>query len=562
MDAQDVSSQKIQIKDPKVQSLQDASSKINQNFKERSIADTAKQSDGKYGYIDIARTPINPDLFALVDADLAEQALLIPFFRLGMKLRVAVADPENQMAKQLLQDFANKKYEVQLNLASAEGIKLALKQFHQAQALETQKLETKVDETQLEEYQKELENLAKLTEKIQASSAKEGLNALEIGAIKTGASDIHFQPEKDGVRVRFRIDGILQELTKLDLTVYAQLAQQIKYEAKMKLNVHDVPQDGRIAFRINDRDIDVRVSALPTAYGETLVLRILDSGKQFGNFAKLGFTNEQLAQIDAISNLSQGMILITGPTGSGKTTTLYSLLSRYNTPEKKIITLEDPIEYRLERVVQSQIREDKGYSFSAGLESVLRQDPDVVMIGEIRDLDTAQTATQAALTGHVMLSTLHTNSALESIPRLTNMGLEPFVIAPALDTIMAQRLVRTFCPHCKTEEIVSASDKAYLEKELAAINELKGTNYVVPETLPKANGCKACNQTGYLGRLVIVEIIRLDDEFREVVLENSSSLLALKEAAVKRGILFMKQDGVLKVISGQTSLSEVRRVTN
>jgi len=562
MDAQDVREQKIQVRDPNIQSLQDASSKINQGFKERSIANQANSSDGKYGYIDIARTPINPDLFSLIDANVADQALLIPFFRLGTKLRIAVVDPENETARALIAAFQEKKYEVQINLASAEGVKQALKQFHNAQALETQKLETKVDEKQLEEYQKELENLAKLTEKIQASSAKEGLNALEIGAIKTGASDIHFQPEKDGVRVRFRIDGILQELTKLDSPVYAQLAQQIKYEAKMKLNVTDIPQDGRIAFRINDRDIDVRVSALPTAYGETLVLRILDSGKQFGNFEGLGFSKEQLAQIDEISNLSQGMILITGPTGSGKTTTLYSLLSRYNTPEKKIITLEDPVEYRLERIVQSQIREDKGYTFSAGLESVLRQDPDVVMIGEIRDLDTAQTATQAALTGHVMLSTLHTNSALESIPRLTNMGLEPFVIAPALDTIMAQRLVRTFCPHCKTDEAVSAMDKAYLEKEVAIINKLKGTNYVVPDTLPKANGCKTCNQTGYLGRLVIVEIIRLDDKFREVVLENSSSLLVLKKAAVKRGILFMKQDGILKVISGQTSLSEIRRVTN
>jgi type II secretory ATPase GspE/PulE/Tfp pilus assembly ATPase PilB-like protein len=561
MDPKDLTQEQPHVQDPNVKTLGDASSQINQDFKERSIEDKAKSSGGKYGYIDIARTPINPDLFYLVDANEAEQALTIPFFRLGKKLRVATSDPENTGAKTILNNFVTQGYEVQINLASAEGIQKALVQFHNAQMKPKTKIQTGFDESQLEEYQKELENLAHLADKIQASSAKEGLNILEIGAIKTGASDIHFQPEEEKVLIRFRIDGLLQEVTSISFDVYKQLAQQIKYDSGMKLNVTSVPQDGRTQFEVNGREIDVRVSALPTGFGETLVLRILDSGKQFGNFEELGFSADHLQTLDEISKLSQGMILVTGPTGSGKTTTLYTLLERYNTPERKIITLEDPIEYKLGRIVQSQINEAKGYTFAGGLESVLRQDPDVVMIGEIRDLDTANTATQAALTGHVMLSTLHTNSALESVPRLINMGLKPFTVAPALDTMIAQRLVRGFCPHCVKNEALSPEQVKHLQEELTKVATKTGQTYSIPVELPKACGCEICNNTGYLGRIVVAEIIRIDDEFRELIL-GEASLLDMRKEMNKRGILTMYEDGLLKVIAGKTSLEEILRVTS
>lgn len=559
MDPRELTQEQSQVQDPNVKTLGDASSQINLDFKERSIEDKAKSSGGKYGYIDIARTPINPDLFYLVDANEAEQALTIPFFRLGRKLRVATADPDTGLAQALLSNFIAQGYEVQINLASAEGIQKSLVQFHNAQLKPKVKIETGFNEAELEEYQKELENLANLASKIQASSAKEGLNILQIGAIKTGASDIHFQPEEEKVLIRFRIDGLLQEVTSINFDVYKQLAQQIKYDSGMKLNVTSVPQDGRTEFEVNGREIDVRVSALPTAYGETLVLRILDSGKQFGNFKELGFSEDHLRTLDEISKLSQGMILVTGPTGSGKTTTLYTLLERYNTPERKIITLEDPVEYQLQRIVQSQINEGKGYTFAAGLESVLRQDPDVVMIGEIRDLDTANTATQAALTGHVMLSTLHTNSALESVPRLVNMGLKPFTVAPALDTLIAQRLVRGFCPHCVKTEALSQEQIQHLQAELTKVATKTQQTYSVPTELPKACGCEICNHTGYLGRIVIAEIIRMDDEFRELILKDAS-LLEMRKETAKRGILTMYEDGLLKVIAGKTSLEEILRV--
>jgi type IV pilus assembly protein PilB len=546
---------------PQFKDLADATAKINQEFKEQDIQQRASSSKGQYGYIDIARTPINPDLYYLLDANEAEEALIIPFFRIGMKLRVAVADPENMQTKQVIEKLIASNFEVQINLASAEGIKKALVLLHNAQNLNKPKIADSFNENNLEDYQKELENLSKLAEKIGLSSAKEGLNLLQLGAIKTGASDIHFQPEEKGALIRFRIDGVLQNVSELSVEVYKQLAQQIKYDAGLKLNMEYIPQDGRLSFSVNGRKVDVRVSTIPTEFGETIVMRILDSGKKFASFEQLGFSKDHLAVLDQVSNLSQGMILVTGPTGSGKTTSLYSMLNRYNRPETKIITLEDPIEYHLNRIVQSQINEKKGYGFAKGLESILRQDPDVVMIGEIRDLETANTALQAALTGHLMLSTLHTNSALESIPRLINMGLAPYMIAPALDTLLAQRLVRTFCSHCSKVEAVSPALKAELEKEAAEISKITKQEYKIPEMLPVAKGCQICNNTGYLGRIVIAEIFRVDDEFKNLIMQNKS-IFELLQFAQSKGMITMEQDGLIKVIEGKTSLEEVKRVVS
>lgn len=539
--------------------LAEASVRINQDLKEEAISNQAKASGGQYGYVDIARTPINPDLFYLIEHSKCAEALLVPFFRIGMKLRIAVSNPQAEKTLGLVKELVAEGYEIQMNLASEEGILKALVNFRNAQELNKTSIETKINVDELEVYQKEIETLAKLTEKISLSSAKEGLNLLQLGAIKTGASDVHFQPQEKSALIRFRIDGILQNVSEIPTAIYNQLAQQIKYDAGMKLNVGTVPQDGRMSFIVNERKIDVRVSTIPTEYGETIVMRILDSGKKFTSFEELGFSEKDLKILKEVSDLSQGMILVTGPTGSGKTTSLYSMLNLYNRPEKKIITLEDPIEYHLNRIVQSQINEKQGYTFAKGLESILRQDPDVIMIGEIRDIDTANAALQAALTGHVMLSTLHTNSALESIPRLINMGLSPFMIAPALDTLMAQRLVRKFCPHCKKVEEVSFETKQYLGQRIDEINKIYPTNVVVPGTLPVAVGCEKCNFTGYLGRAVIAEIFRVDDEFKDKITKGET-LMALTKYAESKGMISMEQDGILKVCQGVTSLEEVKRV--
>ena len=537
----------------------DLSNKINLEIQEEIVKKKAEALGDKYGYVNLITTPINADLYEFWDLDELKQGLIIPFFRVGSKVRVAINDPNFSKTKEVLEKMQKEGFELQLNLASRIGILYQLKKFTEGK-IKDEKIENIINEEQIETYQKEIETLSKLGDSISLSTLSKGINDLLVGGIRTKASDIHLQPQEDKTLVRFRIDGMLQKVLEFDNKIYKELAKQIKYKSGLRLNVNDIPQDGRLFFEVNEYKIDVRVSTIPTEFGETIVLRLLDSRKKFLDLEHLGFNERDLSILNEISDLSQGMILVTGPTGSGKTTTLYSLLSRYNTSDRKIITLEDPIEYHLDRIVQSQINEKKGYNFQMALESVLRQDPDVVMIGEIRDIETANTALQASLTGHVMLSTLHTNSALEAIPRLRNMGLEPYLIAPSLDTVMAQRLVRKFCEHCVEEKEIDEKDVAILKAETEKISAITKKKYEIPSKLPHAKGCEKCNHTGYLGRIVICEIYRIDQEFRDMITEDVafSKLLA---KAQKEGMLTMFQDGILKVINGKTSLSEVLRVT-
>ena len=330
----------------------------------------------------------------------------------------------------------------------------------------------------------------------------------------------------------------------------------------MKLNVATEPQDGRYYFNFNKRKVDVRVSALPTEYGETFVLRLLDSGKKALDFETMGYVGRNLELVKGATAIANGMVLVTGPTGSGKTTMLYAMLRQFNKPEAKIVTLEDPIEYHLENVAQSQINEKRGYSFGSGLRAILRQDPDVVMLGEIRDLETAETAAQAALTGHVLLSTLHTNSAVDTIPRLLNIGLQPYMVAPAIHTIVAQRLVRVVCKECGQDEAVKDSEKEEIEKVLAGVRTVAPDMVLeIPATIKNATGCPKCSHTGYSGRTAIAEVFVFDDTIRDLILGKKSSREIL-EAARAQGMLTLKEDGMLKVIAGQTTLNEVFRVAS
>jgi len=329
----------------------------------------------------------------------------------------------------------------------------------------------------------------------------------------------------------------------------------------MKLNITNEPQDGRYGFIVNDRKVDLRVSTLPTEYGETFVCRLLDSERQVGEFKDMGFWGSTLKHVERLLGIKHGMILITGPTGSGKTTTLYTMLDKFNKPESKVITLEDPIEYHLAGISQSQINEKRGYDFAGGLRAILRQDPDVVMLGEIRDLATAETAAQAALTGHVLLSTLHTNSAIEAIPRLINIGLPAFMVAPALNTVVAQRLVRRFCPKCSEPKPVPVATLDELKKTLEFVKKIQpSVQLEIPETLPQATGCDICSHTGYKGRISVIEILEVDTEMRDLIL-NKASTIKMIEAARRKGMLTMREDGIIKVIQGLTSLEEVHRVT-
>lgn len=536
-----------------------ALSKINRDLEEKSTVERAKAMN--LPYIDVGAFPINPDILHLVSPEDSKRASVMVFYKTGKKLRVAVSDPDKPETKEVLKSLADKGYGLQINLSSAASISEAGRLY----ASDQYKLKTEIKNVVKEEevrYEKELENLAQLKDKIALLPSEEALNTLNVSAIKAGASDIHYQPEENFCSVRFRIDGVLHTVFEIGKDIYVNLANQLKYKAGMKLNIMNVPQDGRFRFIINERKIDVRVSSLPTEYGESFVCRILDSGKHFATFDELGFAGRPLEILNGASDLAQGMVLVTGPTGSGKTTSLYVLLTRMNTPETKIITLEDPIEYHLQGITQSQINEKRGYNFAAGLRSILRQDPDIVMIGEIRDLETAEVSAQAALTGHVLLSTLHTNSAVETIPRLINIGLPAFMVAPALSVIVAQRLVRRVCAQCAQERPATAEETAHFAKALEEIQKVDPSRAVAaPANVKISKGCEACSFTGFRGQMIVAEVLAVNDEIKDAVLKNAptSEILAI---ARKRGMLTLAEDALLKAIAGHTTLDEVYRVTN
>lgn len=536
-------------------------SKINRDFQEKSTMKRAHEMG--LAYIDLSKTPLNQDFLNMVDYETAKKARLIPFFRVGKKIRIAVQNPEDPETKKAITSFKNNGYEVDISVASSAGIDDALNFYEKAQQ-RYKKIDIvrDVEKESIETYEKEIAALTDLNKKLETITSEEGLNLLNVTAMKTGASDIHYEPEEKTIVVRLRIDGVLHKGFEMKHEVYKNLSKQIKYESKMQLNVVTVPQDGRYSFVFNEKQIGVRVSSIPTPYGESFVCRFLVTEDTPKSLEDLGFQGAALKKLEKASEISHGMVLSTGPTGSGKSTTLYALINKMNTPENKIITLEDPVEYPISGVTQSQIDEKRGYNFANGLKALLRQDPDVAMLGEIRDIETAQTAAQAALTGHVVLSTLHTNSAIETIPRIVNMGLPPFMVAPSLNTIIAQRLVRRVCPKCHTLEPLSEPEKKEFEEVMKNLEKINRNEAVsVPEKIPRVHGCDYCSQTGYSGRLVVAEIITVGEEIKGMIL-NDASLVDLISAARKKGLVTMREDGFLKVAQGLTTLEEVFRVTN
>lgn len=533
---------------------------INREFQEKSVLKRAH--DLGLPYVNIGKTPLNPDFLKILDLDVAKKARVIPFFKVGIKLRIAVQDPQNPETLKTIKDLENRSFQVSINLASEAGIDDALKIYEAEQQYKKLDIVESVETKAIKTYEKEIRELSELAIKIESVTAEEALNMINIGAMKTQASDVHYEPEENETIVRFRIDGMLHKVFTIKPSIYKNIVSQLKYKSSMQLNVVSIPQDGRFSFMFNGKKIDVRTSAIPTPNGETFVCRFLVADQQFVDFESMGFKWLALKKIETAAKISHGMILCTGPTGSGKTTTLYAMLNKMRSDSNKVITLEDPVEYYLDGVMQSQIDEKRGYNFSTGLRSILRQDPNIIMVGEIRDLETAETAAQAALTGHVLLSTLHTNSAIETIPRLINMGLPRYMVASSLDTIIAQRLVRTVCPKCTTKRSITKSERDEFEK---VFNNLKtvhpGMDLQVPEQIADVHGCDFCSQTGYKGRIVIDEVIIIDEKTKRLILDNASSV-DLILAARQGGLITMREDGLMKVALGLTTLEEVYRVTN
>lgn len=545
--------------------MSQALSWINRGIHEKDVM--AKADELKLPYVDVGSAPINPDLLKLITKEETVASKAMPFILFGKKLHVAVVDPEFPQTKEKIAKWVADGYEVVLHLCSQESLNQSVLVFDAQQSMRKQEIVTNVEEARVGAFEKEITLLSDLKDKIQKVTSEEALNLIEVGAMKTGSSDMHFEPEEKGARVRFRIDGELHKVFDLDMKTYLNVVNQLKYKCKMKMNITTVPQDGRYEFTLNERKIDVRVSCIPTQYGESFVCRLLDSGRSLIEFADMGFQGAYLEKMEKLPSLSHGMILVTGPTGSGKTTTLYSLLGKFNQPDAKVITLEDPIEYHLTGISQSQIDASHGYDFAGGLRTILRQDPDVVMVGEIRDLETASVAAQAALTGHVMLSTIHTNSAVETIPRIVNMGLPEFIVGPALHTIIAQRLVRKLCA-CAKKRAMTEDEKARFTKDIETIRSVVPDITVkipalatLPTDLLVVGGCEKCSNTGYKGRVVIVEMITIDAEMQELILAKTSAPKLL-EAARKKGMITMQEDGILKVLQGLTTMEEVFEATN
>lgn len=383
------------------------------------------------------------------------------------------------------------------------------------------------------------------------------VHAMLLQAVRQRASDIHIEPAEDGVRVRFRIDGVLYERARLRPDVRDGVASRIKVMGRMDIAEKRLPQDGGVTIRIGDRRIDLRISTLPSQYGERVVLRLLDKQTGLLSLEGLGLTPENFKRVRSLLDMSHGIVLVTGPTGCGKTTTLYAMLSAMNSSDLNILTLEDPVEYQLPGITQTQVSEKKGLTFARGLRALVRQDPDIIMVGEIRDLETATVAIQSALTGHLVLSTLHTNDAPSSVTRLLDLGVEPFLVASSVNAAIAQRLVRRICPACKAEiplDIEHLRVEGWQEEELNFLRSLPNPRF------SQAKGCEACFQTGFVGRTGIYEMLFMNDELRERIGRRAAAS-ELKRAGMERGMLTLRRDGLRKAAEGITTLPEVRGVT-
>lgn len=529
---------------------------INQAFKERSTQEQAKQQG--LPYVNLLNVPIDPDLATLVDENTARSAQAVPFFKVGKKVRLATAQAGTAPLQALLAQLEDADYTVQLHLCSEESLQSGFK-IYAHKYIKSHEDPLTTEAADVGSFAEEIENLAQLKGKIESATFDMALNYIQAGAYKSRASDIHFLPEESSVEVRFRVDGVLQRVFELSRKTYEGLLTEVKHIARLKMNVVNVPQDGQYRFTIGRTPVNVRVSLLPTHYGESCVMRLLNSHRAGKSFEDLGFQGAALELVKQAVSLSHGMVLVTGPTGSGKTTTLYAMLQAIDTKAKKVITLEDPIEYDLPGISQSQVHPEIGYDFATGLRAILRQDPDVILVGEVRDLETAETATQASLTGHLVFSTLHTNSAVESIPRLVNMGLKAFVLAPALNMIVAQRLTRRLCSNCQEKRPATEAELKEIQPVITRLTE-KGLSVNFGGTIGVPKGCDQCGQSGFLGQLAITEVLPFTDALRNMLLEEKP--LREIEAYIDKELhmVTLMEDGIFKVIQGLTTLDEVHRV--
>ncbi len=542
----------------KGEKIQQVFTDLNRKFEEQETQRRA--SKWSVPYFDLTGLPIDESTLALVPKQEALAVMAIPFSKEGSVVKLGVVEPQNPNLRKLLWRLQKNKFQLEIFLVSKGGFRSALGQYKKILPVSSTQKHEVVIETGPKILAK-LQALPEIGEKLLVLPATELLNLVIGGAITMQSSDIHLEPEKSLIKIRYRVDGVLQDAVALPLSLLHILMSRIKLLAGLKLNVTATPQDGRFAVKLQDQTIDLRISVLPSAYGESVVMRILGLQDTAPEVEKLGLRGLALELIYQELQKPNGMILTTGPTGSGKTTTLYSFLKHLNKPGVKIITLEDPVEYQLEGIIQTPINRSAGMDFAKGLRSILRQDPDIVMVGEIRDFETAETAAQAALTGHVVLSTLHTNDAAGAIPRLLDLGVKPVTLSPALNALIAQRLLRKICLDCKEAFRPAPEELKQVRLILSQISP-KSKVGVVPEKLNffHSRGCHKCHGLGYKGRIGVFEVFAVDETIERLIFDQASSS-EIKKAALAQGMLTMQQDGILKALEGQTDLAEVWRVT-
>jgi type IV pilus assembly protein PilB len=498
---------------------------------------------------DLGNFQPEPSVVKLIPGDVANKFQVVPLSRTGRRLVVVMANPANIFAIDDIKFITG--CEVQPMVASESAIKKAIDKAYDSAASFENVMKGMEDEIEVIEDQiDDAPDVTLLGEAEQAPVVKL-VNSLISDAVRKGASDIHIEPYERTLRVRFRIDGTLYEMMSPPFRMKAAIISRLKIMAELDIAERRVPQDGRIKLRLLGRTIDLRVSSLPTIFGEKVVMRILDKGNLNIDLNKLGFQEQALVDFTRAISQPYGMVLVTGPTGSGKTTTLYSALSKINMPEVNIMTAEDPVEYNLDGINQVLIHEEVGLTFAAALKAFLRQDPNIIMVGEIRDIDTGSIATKAALTGHLVLSTLHTNDAPSTVNRMIDMGIEPFLVASSTNLIMAQRLLRRVCNACKTDV------KLHVEvlRELGISEEEARKT-----TFKEGKGCVECNNTGYRGRLGVYEVMPVTSKIRDLILDRASTS-AIKKQAVEEGMLTLRVDGLMKLKNGITTAEEVLKET-
>jgi len=522
----------------------------------------------KYGipYIDMSGAPISNKAVGLVDEKEAREALLGAFDINKKTLRVAIFSPINEKTTALLSNLERKGYKMELYMTARSQLEVIWERYKDLSFSQTtEKGVLDVSKASLPDIAERTKTVGDVKEFIDQLLLQKGthrvskiLEVLIAGAFSLNASDIHTEAQEEAARVRYRLDGVLQDITTIDNNTYRLLLARIKLLSGLKLNIEADTQDGRFSVRISNTELQIRTSLLPSSFGESVVMRLLNPESITVPLPKLGMNVRLLSIVEKEIKKPNGMILTTGPTGSGKTTTLYAFLRSIYNPEIKIITIEDPVEYHIKGVSQTQVDRDTNYTFLSGLRSALRQDPDVIMIGEIRDDETAQIAINAALTGHLVLSTLHTNNAAGAIPRLIDLGVNPKVISSALLVSMAQRLVRRLCDSCKEPYTPEEKERETVMRILGGANKKQGESRSF-EQLWRAGGCKTCNNTGYRGRVGVYEAIIVDEKIEPLISENPSER-ELSQAAEPQKILNMAEDGIMKVVDGATSLDELRRV--